>query len=521
MDSPEQRLVLLMWLLKGTWLLFVFAFGACVGSLVNVLVYRLPLGQSVVTPPSRCPKCDTRLTWRENIPILGWLLLRGRCRFCRSPISPEYPLVEAFTGVLFATFFALWYVVPPGASWLGVDWSSIRPEWALNPADQTWPMFLVILVLLGSLIAMTLVDARTFTIPLVLAWVPAIVGLVGHTAAAIWVQSTSRGLIWTAPGAIWAIPTPTSVSAGTPGWEWIGAAIGGVAGMAVGNLLLGIGLLTRSFADYEEWERKCRGQGDPESAAPAAPAVDPGRPADGAEAQQPRHRVPIGARVLLDTVFLMFAGGVLAATLGRPAWMGILPAIVLGPVLTGLWIGGTRRPAALPDAGSHDPAETWIQYPHARREMVRELAFLAPCAVLAMAGWHFAAWAAPAGQMPPLWLSVVSGVLLGYLVGGGVVWAVRIFGSVAFGKEAMGLGDVHLMAGVGACLGWIDATLAFFGAAFVGLYFAILGRVHSGVLRQAMPYGPYLAVATVLVLLGKPLFEMGLSRLVGSPVNIP
>ncbi|MEO0630377.1 MAG: prepilin peptidase, partial [Planctomycetota bacterium] len=60
--------------------LFVFAFGACVGSLINVLVYRLPLGLPVVVPSSRCPACATKLTWRENVPIFGWLLLGGRCR---------------------------------------------------------------------------------------------------------------------------------------------------------------------------------------------------------------------------------------------------------------------------------------------------------------------------------------------------------------------------------------------------------------------------------------------------------
>jgi leader peptidase (prepilin peptidase)/N-methyltransferase len=62
-----------------TWfpVVWVFMVGACVGSLVNVLVYRLPKGLPVIVPSSRCPKCDTKLTFRENIPILGWLILRG------------------------------------------------------------------------------------------------------------------------------------------------------------------------------------------------------------------------------------------------------------------------------------------------------------------------------------------------------------------------------------------------------------------------------------------------------------
>src|SRR6202000_220208 len=107
---------------------------------------------------------------------------------------------------------------------------------------------------------------------------------------------------------------------------------------------------------------------------------------------------------------------------------------------------------------------------------------------------------------------------LGYLVGGGLVWAVRIGGSLGFGREAMGLGDVHLMGAVGACIGWVDWTLAFFGAAFVGLAWAILSGISGGKLRRMMPYGPFLAVSTVLVMLGKPVIEHLLSTLFRTPV---
>jgi leader peptidase (prepilin peptidase)/N-methyltransferase len=123
----------------------------------------------------------------------------------------------------------------------------------------------------------------------------------------------------------------------------------------------------------------------------------------------------------------------------------------------------------------------------------------------------------------PLWLDALSGALLGYLVGAGVVWAVRILGSLGFGKEAMGLGDVHLMGAVGACLGWIDATLAFFGAAFVGLAWTLLAAASSGKLSRAMPYGPFLAVSTALIWLCKPAVEAGLGLLLGhdGPVSLP
>jgi leader peptidase (prepilin peptidase) / N-methyltransferase len=81
---------------------FAFAFGAIVGSFLNVVAYRLPRGESLSRPGSRCPSCETPIRPYDNVPILSWLLLRGRCRACRAPISPRYPLVEAATGALCA-----------------------------------------------------------------------------------------------------------------------------------------------------------------------------------------------------------------------------------------------------------------------------------------------------------------------------------------------------------------------------------------------------------------------------------
>lgn len=82
---------------------FVFALGAILGSFANVCIYRLPKGESVVSPRSRCPGCRTPIAAWDNVPVVSWLLLRGRCRSCRTPISPRYPLVEALVGAIFLT----------------------------------------------------------------------------------------------------------------------------------------------------------------------------------------------------------------------------------------------------------------------------------------------------------------------------------------------------------------------------------------------------------------------------------
>jgi leader peptidase (prepilin peptidase)/N-methyltransferase len=92
------------------WIVFAGAFGAAIGSFLNVCIYRLPLRQSIVRPRSACPHCGRELAWYENLPILSYLVLRGRCRTCRGPISIRYPIVEALTAAMFAG--AAWYYGP-------------------------------------------------------------------------------------------------------------------------------------------------------------------------------------------------------------------------------------------------------------------------------------------------------------------------------------------------------------------------------------------------------------------------
>lgn len=86
-------------------------FGAIVGSFLNVCIHRLPRGASVVWPASACPRCRRALAWYENIPVVSYLALRGRCRTCAAPISVRYPIVELLTAAMFA---AAWWYYGPG-----------------------------------------------------------------------------------------------------------------------------------------------------------------------------------------------------------------------------------------------------------------------------------------------------------------------------------------------------------------------------------------------------------------------
>jgi len=116
----------------------VFALGASIGSFINVVVYRLPAKLSILWPASRCPHCLHQLGQRENVPVLGWLWLQGRCRHCKSRIAIRYPLVEAATGLLFLLVF-----------------------WKFGMSLQTLGYW----TLCGWLLALSLIDLDTMTLP--------------------------------------------------------------------------------------------------------------------------------------------------------------------------------------------------------------------------------------------------------------------------------------------------------------------------------------------------------------------
>ncbi len=103
--------------MDGAWPLLAFAFaaGTCVGSFLNVCIYRLPADESVMQPRSRCPRCATPIAWHDNIPLLSWAWLRARCRACGAAIPARYPLVEAATGGLAVLALVRFGLTPSGA----------------------------------------------------------------------------------------------------------------------------------------------------------------------------------------------------------------------------------------------------------------------------------------------------------------------------------------------------------------------------------------------------------------------
>ncbi len=120
------------------WITFV---GGCVGSFMNVVVYRLPRGQSLLHPGSRCPRCHHSIRWYDNLPVFGWLRLRGHCRDCQTAISPRYPLVEGLMMLIFAN------------QWMQ-DVSRVATDDPLGPAVFAflWQMSLMCVLVTAALI---------------------------------------------------------------------------------------------------------------------------------------------------------------------------------------------------------------------------------------------------------------------------------------------------------------------------------------------------------------------------------
>ena len=140
------------------WFLPAVCIGACVGSFLNVVIYRVPLGLSVNEPKrSFCPKCKSPIPMRRNIPLLSWLLLRGKCADCKAPIAFRYFAVELLTAILFV---AVWWMFPPIV---------VLPLW----------------VFMALVMSITFIDAEHMIIPTGLTWGGTVAGLAG---CVVWPQ---------------------------------------------------------------------------------------------------------------------------------------------------------------------------------------------------------------------------------------------------------------------------------------------------------------------------------------------
>ena len=366
---------------------FVFAAGACVGSFINLIAWRLPRGQGIIQPESHCGACGRSLAWFENIPVLSCLILRGRCRTCRTSFGFEHVVVELAMGALFFATYLMLYAGP---------WRFPATEqawwWTRNGPIATLPALIAILICWSTLATVSLIDARTFFVPIRMTAATTIAAFVLWRMQAL-VPSVAEAF----PRGLWGmdiLPTRLCV-----------AAVVAMVGLLMSNVLLWRGVIPRSVIDYEQ---------------------------------------------------------------------EIIPASLI------------------------------------RGEMLKEIYFLLPIIGAFALGYWLGQFEIIQERCGGVTFGVYGMCSFGFLVGAALIWFTRILASLAFGREAMGLGDVHILGAAGATLGWKIAVITFFMAPFIALtWLAISGGLNRirGIQSQEIPYGPYLAIACAVSFLGNPWVE--------------
>ncbi len=458
------------------WSIVALLLGACIGSFLNVVIYRWPLGLSIREPArSFCPSCGYRLAWYDNIPLVSYLVLRARCRKCGVPISLQYPVVELATALVFLMTYDAFFVarLRIGIGSAPVDAVMLVAHWAL----------------FAGLIVLTVMDLEAYMVDIRVTWLVSLAGVVGHL---LWTPAGSAG--WIRPGAVqagWALATaiglgfgawlmlrwnpdlpieedsllgghgtsqesPRSPAAGrTWKWAWLVLALGLVVAYLVAMQTAGVA----SPAPSEHGDLGWR--------------VDPGYQ----EFTRPSFRWDSGAVRAALGVLALFAGLTAAAS----------------------------RPQTETDTQIIETIES--EAPDARRMALSELKLLTPAILLGAAvlvlltnvpsareGWarvmEYRVW----GDWRPV-LGLSTGVA-GWILGGAIGWLARIVFTLLFGKEALGMGDVHILAAAGAVAGWPVALLGFFLGAMLALAGLVVIRLRRR--SRALPYGPWLGLGFFL-----------------------
>jgi len=376
------------------WFTFIFVFGCCVGSFLNVVIYRLPLDRSLIRPPSACPACGKHIRFYDNIPLISWLLLGAKCRYCKAPISPRYFVIEFLTGLVFTGLFFLYF------------YTDLRAGMG-SFLQGGWFIYLVSIILLAALIAASAIDLELWVIPVSVCWFATAVGLIASAIGVYIIDPAAiRGyfLLPSTSTIFFKEATIASLSAGA------------TIGLAISLCGLATGLIKRSYESTDSQKK-------------------PDRP-EKSEEPKFNHRL----EVCREVIFL-------------------LPIIICS--VAAYWI--TK---GFPQNGATEaaPIHTW---------------------------WvNFSQQPVIAGLLGSLW---------GYFVGCGIVWITRILGTLAFGKEAMGLGDVHLMGAAGAVIGPVFVVVAFFIAPFFGLAWAGFQMFFKK--TRQIPYGPFLSLGIFVVMI--------------------
>ena len=246
---------------------WAFLLGACIGSFLNVVIYRVPAGKSIVHPGSTCA-CGTPIAWFDNIPILSWLLLRGRARCCGRPFSARYPFIELLTGL---AFLACWLHLPPAAAVCGwVFVSSLICGTFIDLDHMIIPDAFTLGLAVEGLILSSIVPSLQgqasgiFAVDSLRSSAASLVGIVAGSGVVLWIALLAEAALKKEAMGFGDVKFVGAIGAFC---GWHGAVFSVFGGAAVGTLWLGSALIWQKIA------------GKPSSGAPRAETPD-GKPAD-------------------------------------------------------------------------------------------------------------------------------------------------------------------------------------------------------------------------------------------------
>lgn len=474
------------------WIVPLLIGGAIFGSFLNVVIYRLPRGLSISRPRrSHCLHCGQRIRAHHNVPVIGYLLLRGRCYDCAAPISLIYPVIECATALLFLSVWDALFI------------ARVFPE--MGHLSSDWPIAIAVLVLFCGLLATSVMDIESYTIDIRISVLTMIVGVACH---AVWGLPSTDSAVGNDPGhTVWASggagalePRPAADEGRLPpALCLIGAAMG-----LTWCLTALIGMRVASIG------RRNAQTGD-EAVGSLAEAEPP--PPEEATAY-----IDTGGQGFQPLTIIAFALGIG----GLAVWVLFFPtadsgfSLSAGPLRGVLGIASFMLLLILASLVPRESDERIIEEitaesPRARSVVLRESLWLLPAVfggigVLAYLLWTgrmdegfaelLSVQPAASGWFDPLQAALRAVACM--CLAAGMGWFVRIIGSLAFGKEAFGTGDIYIMASIGAVLGFWSVVFAFFLAAVLALVgvLATLLRKRS----RAVPFGPWLALGAFTTL---------------------
>ncbi|MEK6797782.1 MAG: A24 family peptidase [Planctomycetota bacterium] len=455
------------------WLAFWTAVGLAVGSFLNAVIFRLPRGRSLRSPVwSACPHCRRRIQWFDNVPILSFINLRGRCRHCGVPIATSYLVVEAAMAVIVLMLLDAFMI------------GAVREGLSRSPVGLTerlaldWPILVAHVVLMACLFAMSAIDLEHYWVDIRFTNFVVVCGFILH-------------VIWT-PRHSAAWPRPSDATSAM-------------------SLLacLGLGLAALLWMIHRE-------PIDPDE--PVVSEDPPPEPSTEPAGHPPRRPPPslaspsraAGWVAVLLVVALLGALGLTEANDVplRHSGRALIPLMFLfGIVLLQSTISRESDVAIM---------EAIHQERHSARGMVlAELVLLLPAVSLGILGLWLMLHGGPFSdrvssaihtEVNVGWLTMMRSwqplhglatAATGYAIAGALGWAIRIAFTLLFGKEAFGVGDIHLMAAAGCVAGWPVVALAFVLTCVISLvgWLATLPFKRT----RALPLGPWLSLSILVV----------------------